>query len=303
MSDKEIHKPFLKWVGGKTQIIKKILEKIPTEIHNYHEPFLGGGSVLLAVLSTKKIKGKIIASDINKHLINLYIHIQKDKDNLYSTIQFYTNEFKACLDIKNGTKKPHSLTEAMKSRESYYYYLRQKFNYFTNKDKPTKDDNLIISALFLILNKTCFRGVYREGPHGFNVPYGHPKTFPTIILEEKLNSISSLIKDVKFLHQPYTFTYIKQGDFVYFDPPYAPIAKDSFVKYTRDDFKLEDHNTLFKSIIDLDKKGVKFLLSNAKVDLVTTYFKDFNTISLVCKRAIHSKNPGKKAEEVLITNL
>jgi DNA adenine methylase len=301
-----IEKPFIKWVGGKSQIIDKILEKVPKTINNYHEPFLGGGSVLLAILSNKdiKIKGKIFAYDINQHLINLYKNIQINKDKLFEKITFYKTEFEECEDCR-GNKKPKSLEEAKYSRESYYYWLRQKYNYFCNKTEKTEDEELIISALFIILNKTSFRGVYREGPNGYNVPFGHPKTFPQIITKEKIDIISKLIENVNFVVLSYkdSLKRVIKDDFVYLDPPYAPINDKSFVKYTKIGFNEQDHETLFKSIIDLDKKSSYFLLSNANVELVQNYFNKYKIEIINCKRAIHSKNPGAKAEEVLITNL
>ena len=108
MSDYKIEKPFLKWVGGKTQIINKIISKIPTDIENYHEPFLGGGSVLLALLSLQKvgkikIKGSIYAYDLNKQLIQVYRHIQTDKDKLFNLIEKYKNDYTICPDVEKGT--------------------------------------------------------------------------------------------------------------------------------------------------------------------------------------------------------
>jgi len=138
MSEHKIQKPFLKWVGGKTQIINEIISKIPPEMNNYHELFLGGGSVLLAVLSLQKqnkiiIKNKIYAYDLNRDLINVYIHIQNDKDELYKFIDFYIKEY----DGINGTainRKPTSIEESKTSKESYYYWVRNKYN---NIDKNT----------------------------------------------------------------------------------------------------------------------------------------------------------------------
>ena len=180
MSDWKIGKTFLKWVGGKRQIIDKILSKFPNEMNNYHELFLGGGSVLLSVLLLKKqnkmiIKDKIYAYDINKDLINVYKHIQSKKNTLFQRITHYINEY----DSLSGTvinRKPKNIDEAKTSKESYYYWIRNKYN---NIEKGTVE----CSALFMFINKTCFRGMYREGPNGYNVPYGHYKTTPTIITE------------------------------------------------------------------------------------------------------------------------
>ncbi len=301
MTDCKIQKPFLKWVGGKTQIIEKILKNFPKEMENYHEPFLGGGSVLLAVLSLRKenkitIKNKIYAYDLNPMLIRVYQNIQKHKKELYEYIEKYINEY----DGLTGTtvnRSPTTLEEAKGSKESYYYWLRKKYN---GMDKTTVE----CSALFMILNKTCFRGLYREGPNGFNVPYGHYKKTPTIISKEDLDDISNLIKDVEFLEMSFVKSILRatQGDFVYLDPPYVPVDVKSFVKYTTDGFDLDTHKKLFDEIVELNKKKISFVLSNAKVDMVVNYFSAFNIEELVARRAIHSKNPNATAMEVIIHN-
>jgi DNA adenine methylase len=155
MTELKIQKPFLKWVGGKTQIIKSIIPKIPAEFNNYHELFLGGGSVLLAILSLQKqnkiiIKDNIYAYDINNDLINVYKHIQSNKDELFKYINLYINEYDS---IKGSVinRKPNSIEEAKTSKESYYYWIRNKYN---NTNKNTIE----CSALFMFINKTCFRG-------------------------------------------------------------------------------------------------------------------------------------------------
>ena len=299
MAECKLQKPFLKWVGGKTQIINHIIEKIPKEMNNYHELFLGGGSVLLAVLSLRKqnlitIKNKIYASDINSVLINVYTHIQNNKEELYEMIQFYKNEYDS-IEGNVVNRKPKSIEEAKTSKESYYYWIRNKYNHI---NKNTVE----CSALFMFINKTCFRGVYREGPNGFNVPYGHYKKTPKIITEEELNCISDLIKDVEFNDCSFTESIknMVEGDFVYLDPPYAPINSTSFVKYVAKGFDLNTHKLLFNEIKKLN--NIKFLMSNAKVDLVTNYFKEYNSDDIIARRAIHSKKPGSKTTEVIIYN-
>ena len=301
MSKFNIQKPFLKWVGGKTQIIDTILNKIPNEMENYHEIFLGGGSVLLAVLSLQKqnkikIKNKIYAYDINNTLICVYKNIQLNKDELYKYISYYINQY----DSISGTdinRKPKNLEEAYTSKESYYYWLRNKFN---SIDKTS----VVCSALFMIINKLCFRGLYREGPNGFNVPYGHYKKTPTIITKSDLEYISNLIKDVIFSQSDFveSIKNIQIKDFVYLDPPYAPENTTSFVGYTADGFKLDTHKTLFDNIKNLNELQIKFMMSNAKVDLVLDNFKNYNITDIIVRRAIHSKNPGSTTKEVIVYN-
>ena len=138
MTENKLQKPFLKWVGGKTQIINNIINKFPKKINNYHELFLGGGSVLFALLSLQKqkkikIKNKIYAYDINKTLINVYKHVQKNKEELYKYITLYLTEYNSITgDIIN--RNPTTIEEAKTSKESYYYWIRKKYN---NIDKNT----------------------------------------------------------------------------------------------------------------------------------------------------------------------
>ena len=295
-----LQKPFLKWVGGKTQIINNILPHIPCVMNNYHELFLGGGSVLFAVLSLLKqkkikIKNNIYAYDINAPLIALYQHIQTNPTILFNFIERYWNEYD-CIKALKGTKKPASLEEAKTSKESYYYWQRTNYN--------TTTSSLEHSALFLFLNKTCFRGLYREGPHGFNVPYGLYKKTPHMITKQELEMISHLTKKVRFVCSDFTKSIkkVKKGDYVYLDPPYAPENAKSFVGYTVNGFDLATHKKLFSEIIKLNENSVKFTMSNAKVALVLDYFQHNVCEEIVARRAINSKNPSSTTTELLISN-
>ena len=306
MTSIKFQKPFLKWVGGKTQIIKKVVDKFPKNMNNYYELFLGGGSVLLALLSLQKqknivIKERIYAYDINGTLINVYKHVQNNKDELFNYIELYIKEYDSITgSIIN--RKPTNIEEGRTSKESYYYWIRNKYN---TMDKNSVDKNSVErSAIFMFINKTCFRGMYREGPNGYNVPYGHYKKTPTIISKQELDSISELIEDVVFEQISFcdSVTHIQTGDFVYLDPPYAPETDKSFVGYTKDGFELELHNKLFHELSEFDKKNIKFVMSNAKVKLVLDNCNNFNSEDIVARRAIHSKNPGSKTTEVIINN-
>ena len=291
----QIQKPFLKWVGGKTQILDEIIELIPKEMDNYHELFLGGGSVLFAVLSLQKenkivIKNKIFAYDFNKDLINVFKHIQ----NNFQSVQKYLNDLKCeynSIEIfKNSNSK--------KSKESFYYSIRDKFNNFPDKQ------SIEYSALFIFLNKTCFRGMHRRGPKGFNVPFGHYKQI-NFMDDTEIENISKLIQNVEFIHADFqtSIIKIKKKDFVYMDPPYYPIDKKSFVSYNKDGFNLEMHDTLFELCNEkLKKKKIKFLFSNAKVDYVEKSFQDCKIKEIYARRAINRNNPGEKVKEILIYN-
>ena len=297
-----LQKPFLKWVGGKTQHIQQIINSFPDNMENYHEIFLGGGSVLLAVLSLQKaglitINGSIYAYDLNKQLIQVYRHIQSNKDELIKRVQHYRNEYDKCPTVEKGTanRKPVNDTEAKTSRESYYYWMRKKFNLL-------KDLSIENSALFIMLNKTNFRGVYREGPNGYNVPFGHYKKTPTIISKSEIDKISTLIKDVVFIDADFneSINNATEGDFVYLDPPYAPQNRKSFVGYTENGFDINMHKKLFKLTKALTTNNIKFAMSNANVELVKKNFEGYVFKEISARRAIHSKNPAAKTTDVLI---
>lgn len=298
---KNIQKPVLKWIGGKTQIIGNVLELFPDKIKNYHELFLGGGSVLFGLLSLIEkgeinLEGNIYIYDKNLDLINFYKNIQSNYNELYNYAKLYFDEY----DGLTGTevnRKPRNIEEAKTSKESYYYWIRQKFN-------TMEKEFVEYSAIFLFLNKTCFRGMYRVGPNGYNVPYGHYKKTPKLISLDELKRISEMLSNVIFRESDFTesINEAKEGDFVYMDPPYVPENKTSFVGYTKDGFNKELHEKLFEETKNLDKRGVKFLMSNSNQKLVRDSLKDFKCEEIVARRAINSKNPSSKTKEVLIYN-
>ena len=335
----KIQKPFLKWVGGKSQIIQKVIDKFPKNINNYYEIFLGGGSVLFALLSMKKyglinVQNKIFAYDLNADLINVYKTIQniESRDKLFNYLFKIVKEYNSITKVEEKdldnvlNRKPKNKKEAMLCKENYYYWIRSKYNNMNTSVGAVDvgDDVIKKSAIFMFLNKTGFRGMYRVGPNGFNIPYGHYKKTPKFFTKKEYDLISDLIQDVEFICCSFetSLTNFVKGDFIYLDPPYAPVDKKSFVGYTNDGFTYEKHIKLFdmiKNIIKYD--GVKILMSNAKVKLVEDNFcqvggdgngdgdgdgdgekKKFNIEDVLARRAINSKNPGAKAKEVLIWN-
>ena len=315
-----IQKPFLKWAGGKTQILDKILWHFPSKMNNYHEIFLGGGSVLLAVLSLRKqghlqIEGNIYAYDLNPVLINVYQQIQSQPQQFYKFLSEYRNTYDNCnphIDIKSSNqvdqvilptsvrvphRKPKSLQEAKNFKESYYYWVRDHFN---QMDKITPEG----AAVFVFLNKTGFRGLYREGPNGYNVPYGHYKKTPVMISPSELEHIHQLTQGVKFVYSSFqeSLSKVSKEDFIYLDPPYVPENPQSFVKYTHDGFSLQTHQELFQIVKQLHEKKNKLVLSNSNVPLVLDTFEEFYKEHLQVRRTINAKKPGSTTTEVIIYN-
>jgi DNA adenine methylase len=297
-----IPKPILKWVGGKSQIMDKLIIDFPIEINNYREVFLGGGSVLLTLLSYVKnsiikIHGTIYAYDVNEPLIYMYKNIQSQHNDLYDKLQCIIKEFNECGDGEIN-RSPANAEEAKVAKENYYYWIRSEYNKLSLNDKK----NTLGSAMFIFLNKTCFRGVFRVGPNGFNVPYGHYNK-PEIINKEHLEEIHELIQNVIFECCDFndSLTKVETNDFVYMDPPYCPEKDTSFVGYTENGFNIDNHNKLFKLIHETNKK---IMMSNADVKLVRENFTNekYNITSILCKRSINSKNPEAKAKEVIIKN-
>ena len=303
-----IPKPILKWVGGKTQIIDKIIIQFPKEINNYYEIFLGGGSVLLALLiyiknDIIKIHGNIYAYDLNEALIYTYKNIQSNHNELYDELVKIITIFNSCPINDNINRKPKDIEEAMINKENYYYWIRSEYNKLSSDDKKS----IIASAMFIFLNKTCFRGVFRVGPNGYNVPYGHYNN-PEIINKNHLDYINLLIQNVIFECVDFNVSLNRDNfeidDFIYIDPPYAPEKTTSFVKYTDNGFDINNHHKLFTLIHRLTQNNIKMILNNSDVSLIRDNFTNekYNITSILCKRSINSKNPESKTKEVMIKN-
>ena len=312
-------KPFLKWVGGKTQLLDAVLAAFPRHIRgSYREPFVGGGSVLLGVLSERaagriRIDGRICASDVNAALVALYVAVQTRVEDLLGALGGLKADWDTAARAgaaEAPNRSPASREVALAGgAESYYYWLRAQYNAMSAADKCSVNG----SAHFLFLNKTCFRGVYREGPRGFNVPFGHYAN-PSVYDAEHLRSVSRLLAGVEFrvasfeaALPPPAAAAAAAGDFVYLDPPYVPETATSFVGYTADGFGAAAHATLFRRIRELAASGTAaFVLSNADVPLVRAEFADdaaYEKTVLDARRAIHSRAPASRTRELLIRSL
>lgn len=303
----DIPKPLLKWVGGKGQILDKVLRRFPSIINDYHEIFLGGGSILMGLLWLQRngkitINGTLHAYDLNPSLIGFYQNVKDTPEELFKEVEKISSVYLTLEEDGLINRSPKTYEEALTTKESYYYWIRSQFNNETDKTL------VISSAYFLFLNKIGFRGMYREGPKGFNIPYGHPKN-PVILDKNALIQTSSNIQGVIFTCGSFqkSFENIHKGGgmnhMVYLDPPYASKDEKSFVGYTKDGFGLEQHQDLFNLTNEISVSH-NVMMSNADVPLVREHLSEGTYIYEVvsCRRAINSKNPGARTNEVILTN-
>ncbi len=290
-------KPFLKWAGGKSQLIDTIDKMLPKEIagnkFTYIEPFVGGGAVLFWVLNNYTNVGRIVINDINTDLMNSY---QTIKDNVDELI----------LILKEWEQEYHKISRDEEQKKEYYYQKRTLFNLRTS-DQTTQ------TALLIFLNRTCFNGLYRVNrKNEFNVPVGSYKT-PQICNEPNLRAVNVVLQKVIILNSDFSATldFASENTFFYFDPPYKPLNEtSSFNAYAKDEFG-DNEQTRLKQFCDtLNVLGHKWMLSNSDVkgkDISNNFFDDLYSdynISRVEARRIINANPNKRGKltELLITN-
>ena len=290
-------KPFIKWAGGKGQLLPTIRKFYPpnlgVEITKYCEPMVGAGAVLFDILNTYDMDAVYIC-DTNVELINTYAVVKDYPDNLLNYLYEFEKNHLDCDDS---------------SRKEYYYQQRERFN--TEKQHPTKVNSILRAALFIYLNKTCFNGLYRVNRKGlFNVPMGSYKN-PKICDAENIKKTSELLRCVTMLVGDYTCIdeYVDEHTFVYFDPPYRPLTKTAeFTSYNADSFDDDDQIKLGEFIKSLT--DAKVMASNSdphNVDEDDNFFDDLyaglNINRVSANRAINSKGKGRgKINELLITN-
>lgn len=294
MSDRSLY-PFLKWAGGKRQLLHIINENLPSEIYNskidrYIEPFVGGGAVLFDLIQKFKFK-EIIINDYNEDLICLYKHIRDNVDFLIKEIYRVSEEY---LKLDND------------SRVEYFYFIRNLYN---TTSKGTIDK----SAYLIFLNKTCFNGLYRVNSRGlFNVPHGRYKN-PTILDENNLRTVSGVLQNVNIKHGDFSSTidFVDEKTFVYFDPPYRPLNNtSSFTSYSKNEFDDNEQIRLADFFDKLNRKKAKLLLSNSdpkNIDESDNFFdelySEYNIMRVEAKRVINSKSNGRGLiTELLIKN-
>lgn len=297
-TDEKTVKPFLKWAGGKGQLIKEIEKYYPFEnskITKYAEPFVGGGAILFDILSRYDLK-EVYISDINAELINTYQIIRDDVDLLIKMLKLLQDEF---IPLDKGKRK------------KYYMEKRQRFNDI--KFKSDSNVNIEKAALMIFLNKTCFNGLFRVNKKGlFNVPIGSYKN-PLICYENNLRAVSEKLKKVTIVCGDYknSADFIDENTFVYFDPPYRPITDTaSFTAYTENLFDDDAQIELARFVDDMDKKGAKILISNSDPKNTNTEDEFFDDIysshkinRVKATRMINSNGKSRgKIKELLISN-
>lgn len=272
-------KPFVKWAGGKTQLLKELNVIKPNSFKKYIEPFVGGGAFLLN-LEPKKA----IINDINKELINAF---QVIKNNHYELI-------KKLIEIAAEHNK-------CKTKKSFYLKMRS----------DEKTNSIEKAARFIYLNKTCFNGLYRENNKGqFNVPYNgkNKLILDNIFYIDNIEKISNFLKtnNIKIFNKDYKYIIksAKKSDFMFVDPPYDKEDKKSFTKYNKNDFNEQNQIELAKILKKADKKGVKWILTNHNTSLINELYKEFNKKEVVVNRMINpnSKNRIKATTEVIFWN-
>ena len=282
-------KPFVKWAGGKGALVEEYskLGLIPLKFNRYFEPFLGGGAMFFYLWRRGVIKNEAYLSDINKELISTYKIIKEDVNSLISQLEKLKDKYS----------------------EEMFYHFRTEYNKLKKLDVLNFQMRVRKAALFIYLNKTCYNGLYRENRKGeFNVPFGRYKN-PNILDEENLRWVNKALQNAILSVCDFEECALKakEGDFVYFDPPYIPISSTaSFTSYHQRDFTIEDQERLAKVIEKLSSRGVYVLLSNASHPEIKRLYKDISGIhffEVLAPRYINSNgNKRGPIREYALTN-
>ena len=269
--------PFVKWAGGKRQLLTQIKERMPEKYNNYFEPFVGGGALTFALLPENAL-----INDINKALINAYRQICNAPEVFLKAVKKLDNEM-------------------WEDGKEYYYFLREHYN-----DKLMKTEfDVELAALFVFINKHCFNGLYRVNGKGlFNVPYNNSRRVS--VDENLIMEISEYLQSVKIMDGDFEVACkeAKGGDFVFIDSPYAPLNPTSFESYTKDGFDIESHKRLAKLFDELTARGCYCMLTNHNTDLINELYgnKGYRIDIVSVKRMINSDASNRVGEEVIICN-
>lgn len=266
-------KPFLKWAGGKKQLLNKLLVLAPKEFDNYFEPFLGGGALFFKLAYLGKIK-KAFLNDCNAELVSAYNVVKESPSELIR-------------ELGSG-RYPHD-------QETFYKIRAEEYQ-----------NDIQRTARFIYLNKTAFNGLYRVNSKGkFNVPFGKHKN-PTILDEENILAVHDALQkdEITCMDFEHAVERARKNDFVYFDPPYQPLSRTaSFTGYTAQDFTEKDQQRLFNCFKKLDRAGCLVMLSNSYTPLIKDLYGEYNVQTVMASRAINCKADRRgKIKEVVIVN-
>jgi len=264
--------PFLKWAGGKGQLLDQMARFLPTSFNTYFEPFLGGGALFFQLLPERAV-----LSDLNAELIQVYKSVREDPNGLMAALDKY---------------------RLQPVTEDYFYRVR--------KQDPRELPHLDRAARAVFLNKTCFNGLYRVNSKGeFNVPFGHYRN-PAFYIAENIQAASAALKGAELWAIDFreACKRPRRGDFVYLDPPYQPLtATAAFTDYTREGFGEKDQRDLAEVFRELDKRGCMVMLSNSATPMLRDLYRDFKSVTLKARRAINCKGNGRGAiDELLVMN-
>lgn len=269
--------PFVKWAGGKRQLIPQIRERMPEKYNDYYEPFVGGGAVIFDLLPANAL-----INDINKALINTYRTICNEPDAFLKEVNRLDN------DMWEDGKK-------------YYYSIREHYN-----DKLMRSEyDVELAALFVFINKHCFNGLYRVNGKGlFNVPYNNSRRVS--VDEDVIIATSEYLRRVTIIDGDFeqACKNAKKGDFVFIDSPYTPLNPTSFESYTKEGFDIESHKRLAKLYDELTARGCYCMLTNHNTELINELYgnKDYKIDVVSVKRMINSDASNRVGEEVIICN-
>jgi DNA adenine methylase len=269
-------RPFLKWAGGKRQLIPTILgNHLPKKYNMYYEPFIGGGALLFTLQPTKAI-----INDSNSELINCYEVIRDSIDELIDDLKRHEND------------------------KNYYYAIRD----WDRKKSYSHKTKIERASRIIFLNKTCYNGLFRVNSQGqFNVPFGSYKN-PNILDVAVLKAVNKYLNEnqIKLLNQDFNeaVKHAQSGDFLYLDPPYDPVSESaSFTGYDINGFDKDEQIRLKKTCDDLTQRGCSVLLSNAYTEFIVELYKDYHQTKISATRAINSNGQKRgKVDEILIKN-
>ena len=269
--------PFVKWAGGKRQLLSKIQERIPENYNHYFEPFVGGGAVFFGTQPSKAL-----INDINKALINTYQRICDSPKEFLSEVNKIDSEM-------------------WEDGKQYYYTIREHYN-----DKLMKSEyDVELAALFVFLNKHCFNGLYRVNGKGlFNVPYNNSRRVS--VNGDSIIEISKYLQGITIIDGDFEDACrdARKGDFVFLDSPYAPLNPTSFESYTKEGFDIESHKRLAKLYDELTMRGCYCMLTNHNTDLINELYgnRGYKIDVVSVRRMINSDASNRVGEEVIICN-